>query len=509
MKIHIHVFLLPVGLLVATTAHAQTVAPAPTPGTATGGTPAAPARPQPAPRPFLTVGGFSFSGYLRSRYENLNYFNAPGFNDSYGFTGSQLRLAAVRSTPKLDIQFDLQGTLLTGIPNDAVAPAPQGALGVGGNYYAANGGQDGSVYVRQAFVRSKGLFGTGSSARVGRFEYNDGLEIASKNPTLTWLKTQRIAQRLVGVFAYTHTGRAFDGGQLSLPVGKTGNFTTVVARPTTGVFSVKSNDNVDGTGFVYGALSNSKPTADMRFFGMAYQDVRPAPKSVKVDNRPLAARQVDTNAIRVYTVGANYEKTLDSKSGTIDLLAWGALQGGEWGRLRQRANAFALEAGYQPKGSKLRPWLRAGFYRASGDGNPNDRNHGTFFTPVTTPRLYARFPFYNQMNSQDAFAQLILRPNPKTNLRFEAHNLRLASSRDLWYQGGGAFTDGGFGFTGRPSNGNSSLGNLLDASFDYTIDPQTSVGLYYGYALGGKVIDAIYPSGGNATFGFVELTRRF
>ncbi len=524
------VALLPMSALFALAAQAQTTAPVtppattpaapttpgaadaatpPAPGTATGGTPTAPSRPQPAPKPFLQAGGFSFSGYLRSRYENVNYFETPGFNDDYGFTGSQLRIAALRSTPKLDLQLDVQGTLLTGIPNDAIAPPPQGALGFGGIYYGANRGQDGSVYIRQAFVRFKNSFGTGSAARLGRFEFADGAETVGKNPTLAFLKTQRISQRLVGTFAFTHIGRAFDGGQLSLPMGKDGNFTGVVARPTEGVFQLNGNNNVDGVNFLYGALTKSKPTSDARLFGLVYEDVRNPPKSVKTDNRPLPLRQADTDSIRVFTLGGNFLKTLDSKRGTTDLLAWGALQGGDWGNQKHSANGLALEAGYQPKGSKLRPWLRAGYYRGSGDGNPTDDKHGTFFTPLTTPRLYARFPFYNGMNSQDIFAQLILRPNPKTNVRFEAHNLRLANSADLWYQGGGAFQDLGFGFPGRPSNGNADFANVLDASFDYAIDPQTSVGVYYAAAFGGKVIDAIHPAGGNASFAFFEFTRRF
>ena len=500
-------------------AFAQTTAPTtsatPLPGAATGGTPAAPSRPQPvAAKPFATVGGFALSGYLRSRLENYNWFETPGFDDNYTFSGHQLRLAAVKSSPKLDIQFDLQQTLLTNLPDRAIAPAPRGILGLGGNYYAANGEQDGALTVKQAFLRFKGAVGKGSAVRLGRFEFNEGVETVAKDPTLNWLKTQRIASRLVATFGFTHTGRSFDGVQMTAPVGKNGaNFSGVAARPTEGVFQLEGNNNIDSTGFLYGAYTLPMADADARIFGLIYQDGREAPKSVKTDNRPAPIRAADSEEIRVYTLGANYLKKFETPKATFDVLAWGALQGGDWGRLDHKGNAFDLEAGYQPKGVKLRPWLRAGYYRASGDKNNADGKHETFFTPLSTPRLYARFPFFNQMNLEDTFAQLILRPNAKTNIRLDAHRLNLSEKNDLAYFGGGAFQDGGgttngFGFGGRPSNGNKSLANLFDVSVDYTINPMTSVGLYYGYAQGRGVFDAIYGQS-NAHLAFVEFSRKF
>ena len=62
----------------------------------------------------------------------------------------------------------------------------------------------------------------------------------------------------------------------------------------------------------------------------------------------------------------------------------------------------------------------------SGDGNPKDSRHGTFFQVLTTPRQYARFPFYNMMNNEDAYATLNLRPVSKLGLRSEVHAMRLA-----------------------------------------------------------------------------------
>ena len=348
---------------------------------------------------------------LRIRPENYDWFETPNLDNNYTFTGYQLRLAGVKSTPKLDIQIDLQGTALTSVPT--------GAVGIGATYRAANNTQDGAISLKQGFVRFKGAVGKGSAARIGRFEFNEGVELPTTDPTLTFLQTQRISQRLVGTFGFTNTGRSFDGINLSARVGKDGNFTGVLARPTTGVFKLDSNDNVDAVNFLYGAYSKPIKNGQARVFGLIYEDGREATlgKSVKTDNRPLAARQADNDNIRTYTLGANATKVLDTGGGKVDLLAWGALQGGDWGRLDHSANAFALEAGYQPKGVQLKPWIRAGYYRASGDGDPLDGDHGTFHTPLPTPRLYARYPFYNLMNNTSLYAQLLLRPNPNLLIR--------------------------------------------------------------------------------------------
>ena len=116
-----------------------------------------------------------------------------------------------------------------------------------------------------------------------------------------------------------------------------------------------------------------------------------------------------------------------------DVLLWGGLQTGAWGNQDHRAYGFAAEAGYQLKNVKWQPWLRAGYWRGSGDDDPADGDHKTFFQVLPTPRQYARFPFYNLMNNEDIFAQLILKPTSKLTLRTEAHRLRLSDSADLWY----------------------------------------------------------------------------
>jgi len=113
------------------------------------------------------------------------------------------------------------------------------------------------------------------------------------------------------------------------------------------------------------------------------------------------------------------------------------------------------------------------------------------------------------MNNRDLFGELQLRPSGKFAVRSDIHTLRMANRNDLWYSGGGAFQPWTFGYTGRPSNGQSGLATLYDLSADYNVSRHVAIGTYYAHATGKLVTQSIYPQGKNANFGFLELTFKF
>jgi hypothetical protein len=158
---------------------------------------------------------------------------------------------------------------------------------------------------------------------------------------------------------------------------------------------------------------------------------------------------------------------------------------------------------------QLKPWIRAGYTWGSGDNNPADNTHGTFFQLLPTPRPYARFPFFNMMNNADIYGAVILRPNSKVTTWSEFHSLRLADANDLWYTGGGVFQPWTFGYTGRATSGRRSLANLYDTSVEYRPNIKVTYTGYFGYAQGLAVMEQIYPAGKNGKFGYVELLYRF
>jgi hypothetical protein len=112
------------------------------------------------------------------------------------------------------------------------------------------------------------------------------------------------------------------------------------------------------------------------------------------------------------------------------------------------------------------------------------------------------------MNTEDAFAALLLRPHAKVTISSEAHSLRLSSVNDLWYSGGGAYLPWTFGYTGRAVSGQRPLANLYDTSVEFRVNRHTTLTAYLGYAQGKAVMHQIYPTGPNGQFGYLEALFR-
>jgi hypothetical protein len=439
-----------------------------------------------------------FSGSVRLRAENWGWFETPGYDDSYLFFGTLIRAAASQQRDALDWQAEIAQPALFSLPDRAIAPGAQGQLGFGGTYYAANGGDEhaATIFIKQAAVRFKW---PGHTLRVGRFEFIDGSEVAPKNPTLAAVKSGRVTHRLVGNFGFSHVGRSFDGlhyvhSRPSL------NFTAIAVKPTVGAFDLGGMEEIEDVRLLYGSVTHSRSNSDARVFVIGYNDER---ATVKTDNRPQPVRAGDRRAVDILTIGGHYL----AAEGPFNFLGWAALQSGEWGALDHSATAVDLEVGYNAGGS-LNTSIRGGIFRSSGDDDPSDGDHGTFFQILPTPRVYARFPFYNAMNSTDIFAGLGMKPTAKLTLASEIHRLRLTESSDLWYSGGGAFQEQTFGFAGRPAAGNQGLALVGDLNIDYALTSKTTLTLYLAAARGGDVIDSIY-SGQSATMAYFEVLRRF
>ncbi len=284
-----------------------------------------------------------FSGSVRTRSELWNWFDTTDAG-LYGFQGTLLRLGLARSSPRMDWSVDFAAPILLGLPKDAVAPAPKGALGFGGNYFSANDKHQNiaGFFPKQAFLRFKALGASKASVRLGRFEFNDGQESTSPDPSVAAIKASRIEQRLIGNFGFTHVGRSLDGAHFR--TGKKTTFTALAAIPTRGVFQVDGWGNMPIL-LTYFALSSSTKSAsskssDWRVFGSYYQDNRTV---LKTDNRPQAIRAAELEHLEIATFGGHFIFARPTTAGTIDLVAWGAGQLGNWGNLSHRAYSFDLK----------------------------------------------------------------------------------------------------------------------------------------------------------------------
>lgn len=447
----------------------------------------------------------SVSVYDRTRVDAWDWFAAPPKANEYGYVESLVRIGVAQKLHRWDWQLELAQPAVLDAPGDAVsAVAAQGQLGLGGTYYASNtNSYPVAAFFKQGFAR---FDGEDASLRIGRFEFFDGQETQPKDATLGWLQSNRIAQRLIGNFGFSDAQRSFDGIDAHYGSGAW-NIAAMAARADQGVFNMNGNPelNVD---LQYLALTRSEFKGHVlwRGFAAGYHDGRLV---TKTDNRALAVRAADHENIRIGTYGADMLAAVPAGPGQFDFLFWGALQNGSWGQLGHRADAAAVEGGFQLNKTATAPWLRGGWFRSSGDGNAADGTHNTFFQMLPTPRVYARLPFYNLMNSTDEFVQLIDKPAARLALRADLHWLRLTSAKDLWYSGGGAFDNKVFGFTGRPANGESSLASVPDLSADWQATRNLALNFYYAYAQGKTVVAAIYPADRNMKYGFVELVYKW
>jgi hypothetical protein len=458
------------------------------------------------------------SAIEQNREEVWNWFN-PGVvkggldENQYNFLGSWIRAGVGYELDGVKGFAELMSPFFINLPNAAVAPSPKGLLGLGANYYQPHGNSnDASVFLKQGYLEFGRTLLKGFDLKGGRFEFFDGSEYQPRelDPELSWLLLNRISQRLVANFGFSDVMRSFDGA-----VARYGNekwqATMMYGAPTKGVFDVNGMDEIRNMDIVYASL-NAGPklfSSDLwgkslcRLFYIYYNDSRGLPL---VDNRALAGSKTDTGPVSIDTVGADYVRVQQADPGVADFLLWTAGQFGSWGSQSQRAYAVVAEAGYRLDQVAWKPWLRFGYTVGSGDNNPKDGTHGTFFQMLPTPRLYAFFPFFNMMNVDDAMGQLLFNPLPHIEVQTSLHGLWLDSNKDLWYSGGGAYNNTIFGYAGRPSFGHSYLATLADCQVTWKINRHIELQLYYGHAFGGNVVGANYPASREGDYGFIQMT---
>ncbi|HUB20732.1 MAG TPA: alginate export family protein [Acidobacteriaceae bacterium] len=469
--------------------------------------PAAWSAPQAAP-PAPAAHPLTFSVYERARNDTWQWFAAPPASETYSYLQSLLRISVAQRLTHWDWEAELTQAAVLDVPDDAVAPvSAQGQLGLGGTYYASGGNntEPAAAFLKQAFIRYDAA--PDKSIRLGRIEFVEGVELHPKDSTVLWLQNNRVQQHLIGNFGFANAQRSLDGIDAHYGSGPW-DITAMAARSDQGVFNMNGNPelNVDTQYLAYSRIADHGRIL-VRAFAIGYHDGRTG--ITKTDNRPAAVRAADHKNIRLGTWGGDLIATQPAGPGTFDFVFWGAYQSGAWGELTQSAGAAQLEGGYRFTQVATQPWFRGGWWRSTGDNNPADSKNNTFFVVLPTPRVYARLPFYNMMNSTDSFIQLMDTPHKAWDLRSDLHWLDLTSGHDLWYLGGGAFDNKVFGFTGRPANGHTSFASVADISSDWQATHNVALNFYYGHGWGKSVVGAIYPTDKTIQFGYVEMVWRW
>jgi len=443
-----------------------------------------------------------------TRVEWWRFFEPPagGGDHEYAYPANRLQAGVRRDAARYGLTAALQYVQFAGLPAGAVGPGP---LGLGAVYFAHAGRSDShQVYLRYLHAELKNLFG-GVSVQVGRMPYSSGAETASPNPKIEAVKQQRVAARLVGEFEWSLYQRGYDGVRVGAARGRW-SASGVAFHPTQGGFEDAAGLMMKDVTVLGGTLTRRAGTplggAELQLFALRYNDHRNV--TARPDNSGRAATGID---VGISTFGATLLTASEPQDGRqFDGLVWLAAQTGSWYAQTHRAATVAAEVGHQWSTARWRPWLRGGVLWASGDGNPADERHGTFFQMLPTVRRYAQSALYSQMNQTDVFAQALLRPTASLAVRVDLHRVGLASARDRWYFGSGATQSRGtqFGFATRPSNGSKNLATIAEASGDYAVSRHWSVNAYLGVARGGPVVRRVFARP-TMTFGYIENVLQF
>lgn len=446
-----------------------------------------------------------FEFYDRIRGQFADWFGNPKAGQGgaivpreygYNFADNKLQVGA-RLTNSFSESFaQLQDTLYTALPSNGIGP---GAL-----YYQPRAPEttQNSVFLRQAWSRLhyKGFFLSG-----GRQLYSDGAQGTAKNKTLKWIQDSRIAQRLIGPNEWTG-GRSFDGGTLGYG-DENFEISGFGFVPTWGSFETDGMPEINGIS-VAGATINLRDTGPIPdlLARLSYYNYNDSRNIVSVDNSPKA---LQTNLpINIHTIGGTLAHVVKVGPGNIDSMVYAFGQVGQWRNLNQAAWAYGAEFGYQFSDVWASPWIRVGVNSGSGDSNPNDNTHGTFFQMIPTARLYAQFPFYNMMNNQDVFVQAILKPHPMLTARVDLHSLSVNSTSDLVYSGGGASNNTTFGYTGMKTYGNANLAYVAHATIDFKPLNYLGFQAFYGHAFGQSILSSNYSSN-QGNYAFLEAVLSF
>jgi len=471
------------------------------------------------------MGTFRFYGKERFRWSFWDYAQSAPFNNEYDYFSNQLRLGSRFENSLFKAHAAWQYTSLWNLPTGSSAGAGAGAS------YFSNGileNNSHATYLKYLELTLKDIFGVGFSPTIGRFEYSSGYQYKTgqgltdkktegdtpEAKRLDWLKSKRIAERVIGGFDWSEYQRSFDGIKASWDTQPV-NLSVAAMSPTQGGFEEKAGSGIEDIRIVATEFTIKKDRlltgTELQFFHYHYEDARLLTVgAARPDNTARVAAAGLENDINLDMVGGHVAGALALGDGILDVLFWGGWQTGEWFELDHDAYALAAEVGYQWNTLPWKPWVRGGYDLASGDGSASDTSHDTFYPMLPTARLYSSSILYSSMNLEDIFLTLTVKPCSVISVKTDAHFLSLAERSDRWYLGSGPMnrnklTD----YTTRSSNGNDDLGILWDLTMTWDIHPDTTISAYYGHLFGGDVVQSFYTGQKDVNFFYLELAVNF
>jgi len=408
----------------------------------------------------------------------------PVLDSHYGFTSLRLRFG-------LDLKWKRVTLHGLGQASGAVSLPASGSFGIGTAYFASSGGADtspGQVGLAELSLTLKP--GPRWSFTAGRIGLRDGVEVLTGDARFDNIKQTRLAERLLGTWDWVNVGRRFDGVTAAYDRERWNLFGFGARVLAGGVDYDDAFEQLDGVD-VYGAVFTAKrgwwlPESEVRVISILERDARPSTKASLGDRLLIDA------------LGASLVGLYPRGHGAVDLMLWAAYERGDYGAQSHSAAAFIAEGGYGWVAAAWAPWLRGGIAYASGDGNPADGRHGTFFNMVpTNHKFYGYQDVVAFQNLTDTYGELRLAPHPKVRLGLEAQLLRLANTRDAWYGGSGAANNTAFGYTTTRLSGERELpadiGVEVDFLSSWAVHRRVALELGLSRFQGGDAAELLYP----------------
>jgi hypothetical protein len=423
-----------------------------------------------------------------TRVESWSFFEPrPGGGDpTYTLLGNRATLGVRVRGVRFDVDGAFEYGQLVGLPRNATGPGP---LGPGALYFqSARATRAYQLYFRTLSVRAKNVL-PGVSIDVGRMRHASSATRPGDADDV--LRRTRVEGRLIGEFESSMFRRAFDGVRVDAGRSRW-RAAAALLFPTQGGYEESANASLSAVKIwsAEAALSLRRVAGaddaapSIQVFAYRYADRREI--TLRPDNVGGSVAAAD---ISIGTFGGAHWARYRLGPGWLDTVVWAAAQGGRWYGQRHRAFSGDAELGYRLP-LAWQPWLRVGVLYATGDADPRDGTHQTFFPMVPSANRHVRSMTYAPMNVRDLFAQLQINPKRLLQVDAEVHHVSLARSADRWYAGSGATARTGtfFGYVTRPSTGVTALGVIVEGAVTLEVTPRWSLRGYAGVMNGSDLV---------------------
>jgi len=135
----------------------------------------------------------TLSGWMRTREYVWSFFQSgpvggKSYENSYNYQANTLRLGVGYQTEGVNFFAEVEAPAFIDLPSNAIAPAPQGLLGLGANYYQPHqNSSQVTLFLKQGFVEFGDRLLKGFDIKGGRFEFNEGQDLMPSDPQLKWI----------------------------------------------------------------------------------------------------------------------------------------------------------------------------------------------------------------------------------------------------------------------------------------------------------------------------------